>query len=120
MSRYVTTRSQTQQVSDVGAALANCPSRQRRKPLLEKDSLDDELVGASLSSPRTEKDAAGVLEEALNGTGEQRRELGSQLDSAEGPLEGRQFANEANSLNRVKEANMNVRIFFPANLTGSI
>ena len=107
LSLYVTTRSQAQQVTDVGVKPAGgAPTGPLTSPRIERRPRDEGPVDASLTSPRIEKDAAGAPEKATasDGTGEQSKVLGSRHTDTDVSLEEKQKANESNFLARVKDA----------------
>ena len=98
LSLYVTTRSQAQQVTDVGVKPAGGASTgSLTSPRIERRPRDEGPVDASLTSPRIEKDAAGAPEKATasDGTGEQSKALGSRQTDTDVSLEEKQKANES-------------------------
>ena len=104
---YVTTRSQAQQVSDVGVkpsgrALADSLI----SPRVEKESHDKGPVDASLISPRVEKDVDGASDRGntLKDAGQMSRTPEVMRDSDDMPLDDRRQANEADFLDRVRAA----------------
>ena len=108
---YVTTRSQAQQISDAaielsGEVAAGSPINRKRKRMSERESLDEEPAAASPTNLRAERDVTGVPDDNTisEGTGQQSRKPSALLDSQNMPLEGRALANEANFLERVREA----------------
>ena len=123
---YVTTRSQAQRVSDAavgpsGKAAAGSPTNRKCKRMDEREPRDEGPVATSPTRPRAETDVAGAPDEAhaSEGTEQQSREPGAMQDNPEVPLEDRQQANEANFLERVREAayadeDLHVRLWAPA------
>ena len=90
----------------MGKAAAGSPTNRKRKRMDEREPRDEGPVATSPTRPRAETDVAGAPDEAhaSEGTEQQSREPGAMQDNPEVPLEDRQQANEANFLERVREA----------------
>ena len=89
-----------------GKAAVGLPTKRKRKRMDEKKPLDEGPVVTSPTRLRAETDVARAPEEANTSerTEQQSRELGAMLHKQDMPLEDRQQANEANFLERVREA----------------